>query len=120
MIGQGVSALFNSMVLSQQPGERASRNLFYGLDTDGDGMVSADDLTRAVTDAGGSDDQASALLAPLDPHNTGAISMEQFIDNLPPVAIGTNGVAAAVIHTPAPPPVVATESSGAVPLPLPP
>ena len=44
--------------------------------------------------------------------------MEQFIDNLPKIAIGPNGVAAAVIDTPAPPPAVVFESPSA-PQPLP-
>ena len=115
----GLQALFGAMAAENTPARAAARELFSGLDGNADGTVNANDVMRAVTGAGGSNEDAAALYQQLDPQNTGGITMEQFVANLPPVDMNTNGVmsvraSASVQPTPA----EATVAQASAPLPM--
>jgi len=57
-------------------------NLFQQL-TNGSGTLTKSELEQAVTAAGGTVASADALYAKLDPNNTGSVSEQQFLQNLP-------------------------------------
>ena len=115
----GLQALFTAVAAENTPERTAARELFNGLDGNADGTVNANDVMNAVTSAGGSRDDASALYQQLDPQNTGGITMEQFVANLPPIDLNANGMmsvraSAPVQPTPADPTVAQT----GMPLPM--
>jgi len=65
------------------PATSFKQNLFPQLDANGDGILTKSELEQAVTAAGGTSASADALYAQLDPNNTGSVSEQQFVQNLP-------------------------------------
>lgn len=96
----GLQALFGAMSVENAPERVAARELFSGLDGNADGTVDASDVMNSVAAAGGSSEDASALYEQLDPENTGGITMDQFVANLPPIDINANGMMS--VRAPAP------------------
>jgi Ca2+-binding EF-hand superfamily protein len=68
---------------STDPASFSKQNLFTQLDANGDGSLTKTELEQAVTKAGGTVASADALYAKLDPTNTGSVSAQQFVQNLP-------------------------------------
>jgi len=66
------------------PASQLASDLFSSIDTDGDGVISKSELETAVTNAGGSTDEADAFYAKLDPDNTGSVSESAFAQALQP------------------------------------
>jgi len=69
---------------NSKPTSQLASDLFSSIDTDGDGVISKSELETAVTNAGGSTDEADALYAKLDPDNTGSVSESAFAQALQP------------------------------------
>jgi Ca2+-binding EF-hand superfamily protein len=65
------------------PASFSKQTLFTQLDANGDGSLTKSELEQAVTKAGGTVASADALYAKLDPSNTGSVSAQQFVQNLP-------------------------------------
>ncbi len=115
----GLQALFTAVAAENTPERTAARELFSGLDGNADGTVNANDVMNAVTSAGGSRDDASALYQQLDPQNTGGITMEQFVANLPPIDLNTNGMMSVRASAPVQPtPADPTGAQTGIPLPM--
>lgn len=64
------------------PATQFKEALFSQL-TNGGGTLTKSELEQAVTAAGGTVASADALYAKLDPNNTGSVSEQQFVQNLP-------------------------------------
>lgn len=118
-VGAGLGDMFSANALETGPVGSALNGVFSMIDVNGTGAITSDELTNAVTAAGGTADQASALYAQLDPDQTGSITMEQFLSNIPQVEIDANGVVTA--KNPTPPAetasTIATAQATASPLP---
>lgn len=74
--GSDLAAYLNK---KQQPGPG---DMFDKIDADGDGKISKSELETAITQAGGSPDQADKLFAKLDKDGDGSVSKTDFVSGM--------------------------------------